>query len=151
MRDGLQNEAVYFSVQKRASLAKKLCDAGLKRIELGAFVSPLWVPQMADTPVLFRRIHKAQKEGKLPRGVQFSALVPNLKGLENAKKSGVREIAIFGSSSETFSRKNINCSIKESLVKFKEVANSARSQKIKVRGYLSTAVSYTHLTLPTKA
>ena len=138
LRDGLQNEAVFLSVAQRFQLLKRLSEAGLSRVEVGAFVSPKWVPQMADTGKLIKKALNAQKQGKLRSSMKMSALVPNLKGLENALNSGIREIAIFGAASETFSQKNINASIKQSLINFKEVVELARKNKIKSRAYLST-------------
>lgn len=138
LRDGLQNEAVHLSLSQRFQMLKKLDDAGLRRIEVGAFVSPKWVPQMSDTEKLVKKALKAQKEKKLNRQLEISALVPNMKGFENAVKTGIKEIAVFGAASETFSQKNINCSIKESLEKFEDVMKAARSKKMKVRAYLST-------------
>lgn len=138
LRDGLQNEAVHLSVSQRFQLLKRLNDAGIERIEVGAFVSPKWVPQMSDTSKLVKKSLRAKEQKKLNPRLKLSALVPNMRGFENAKKSGIKEIAIFGAASETFSQKNINCSIKESLKKFDEVIGAAKKEKIKVRGYLST-------------
>lgn len=138
LRDGLQNEAVFLSVQQRYQLLKKMDDAGLRRVEVGAFVSPKWVPQMADTPKLVKRALNARTQGKLSQNLQISALVPNMKGLENAIQSGIKEIAVFGAVSETFSQRNINTSVKQSLENFKEVVTAARRAKIKCRAYLST-------------
>ncbi len=138
LRDGLQNEAVHLPVQKRYQLLKRLTNAGLKRVEIGAFVSPKWVPQMSDTSKLVRRALLAQSKGQIPSDVQMSALVPNLRGYEDSQKVSIKEVAVFGAASETFSQKNINCSIKESLNKFQEVITQAKQDKVKVRGYLST-------------
>lgn len=138
LRDGLQNEATYFTTAQRVQLTKKLCEAGLQRVELGAFVSPQWVPQMAETGVLFKKIQRLQKNNKISKKVRFAALVPNQRGLQDAQTYGCRDIAIFGAASETFSKKNINMSIGQSLSKFAEVARHAKRNKIKVRAYLST-------------
>ena len=135
-RDGLQNEKVFLPYTKKVQFIEKLNQAGLKRIEAGAFVSPKWVPQMADSQKIFKRL---QKSKKLSRGTQLSALVPNLKGLEAAIDCGVKEIAVFGACSETFSQKNINCSIKDSFQRFQQVIQIAKKNRIKVRGYLSTS------------
>lgn len=138
LRDGLQNEAVHLSVSQRFQLLKKLNDAGLKRIEIGAFVSPKWVPQMSDTTKLVKKALLAQQQGKIRKDVKLSALVPNMKGLENALASGISEIAVFGAASESFSQKNINTSIKQSLINFKDVVTTAKKNKLKTRAYLST-------------
>ncbi len=138
LRDGLQNEAVHLSVGQRFLLLKKFNDAGLKRVEVGAFVSPKWVPQMSETAKLVKKSLGAQKQKKLNPKLQLSALVPNMRGFTRAKESGVKEIAIFGSASETFSQKNINCSIRQSLVNFSQVTIAAKKEKIKTRAYLST-------------
>ncbi len=138
LRDGLQNEAVHFSVPQRFRLLKKLSEAGLGRIELGAFVSPHWVPQMSQTGSLVKKALQAQNKKKIKSSLRFSALVPNMKGFINAKASGIREIAIFGAASETFSKRNINCSIKQSLKNFQDVMLAAKKEKLKTRAYLST-------------
>lgn len=138
LRDGLQNEAVHLSLSQRFQLLKRLNDSGLKRIEIGAFVSPKWVPQMSQTSALVKKALAAQKNKKLNPRLQMSALVPNMKGFSAAQESGIREIAIFGAASETFSQKNINCSIRESLKKFEGVVAAAKKEKIKTRAYLST-------------
>ncbi|MEX2642724.1 MAG: hydroxymethylglutaryl-CoA lyase [Acetobacterales bacterium] len=132
-RDGLQNEPVPVSVADRVRLVSMLADAGLTEIEAGAFVSPKWVPQMAGT---------AQVLAALPRrrGVRYPVLVPNMKGFEAAREAGAREIAVFAAASETFSRKNINCSIDESFERFRPVIDAARAADIAVRGYVSCAV-----------
>lgn len=138
LRDGLQNEAVHLSVAQRFQLLKKFDDAGLKRVEVGAFVSPKWVPQMSETAKLVKKALYAQKQNKLSSDLKISALVPNMKGFENAKKSQIKEIAVFGAASETFSQKNINTSIAQSLQNFKEVIAAAKKEKMKTRAYLST-------------
>ena len=138
LRDGLQNEAVHLSVSQRFRLLKKLCETGLKRIEIGAFVSPRWVPQMSETGKLVKKSIQAKKEKKIKSDIRFSTLVPNMQGFTNAKTSGIREIAVFGSASETFSKKNINCSIKQSLKTFHDVILAAKKDRFKIRAYLST-------------
>jgi hydroxymethylglutaryl-CoA lyase len=139
-RDGLQNESAELSLEQREWLITALARAGLKRIEMGAFVSPKWVPQMAGSGELHERLNGAAAKGaSVFKGVRFSALVPNLQGMQDALSAGVREVAIFGACSETFSHKNINCSIDESFDRFKEVMTLARAQKVPVRGYLSAA------------
>lgn len=133
LRDGLQNEKIFLSTEQRIEFAKKLIESGIKRIELGAFVRPDWVPQMTGSSDIINHI--------LPiygKKIQASALVPNLRGFQDAIQTDIKEIALFGSASESFSIKNINCSIHESLEKFKEVIDAAKKKKIKVRGYLST-------------
>lgn len=129
-RDGLQNEAVPLSLDDKLELIRLLGEAGLSVIEAGAFVSPKWVPQMAGSGELFQRIDR------LP-GVSYPMLVPNMKGLEAALAAGVEEIAVFGAASESFSRKNINCSIAESLERFRPVARTALEKDVRVRGYVS--------------
>lgn len=138
-RDGLQNEKKTLDPSVRLELIKKLADAGLKKIEIGAFVSPQWVPQMAGSLELVRDVLKLQNSGAISKEVQFSALVPNIRGMEDALKAGITEVAIFGACSESFSKKNINCSIAESFIRFRQVMETAKYHKIKVRGYLSTA------------
>lgn len=136
-RDGLQNEKKTLSPETRLQFAKGLAAAGLKKIELGAFVSPQWVPQMAGSGLLLEKALDLQAKGKLPRDVDISALVPNPRGMEDAVRAGLKSVAIFGSVSESFSRKNINCSIDESFERFAVVMKLAKANKIKVRGYLS--------------
>lgn len=133
-RDGLQNEAQHATVAQRLQLVNKLVEAGLKRIEVGAFVSPKWVPQMAGTAELCHELFANSKN----KTVKFSVLVPNLRGLEDALDTQVKEVAVFGACSESFSQKNINCSIAESLTRFKEIITVAKKKKVRVRGYLST-------------
>ena len=129
-RDGLQNESVNVPTSIKLQLIDMLADAGLGVIECGAFVSPKWVPQMADSGELFSQINKRP-------GLSYPMLVPNLKGLELALQAGVEEIALFSAASETFSQKNTNCSIAESIERFEEVIEKALAQKLKVRGYVS--------------
>jgi hydroxymethylglutaryl-CoA lyase len=129
-RDGLQAEKELVSTETKIELVDRLTEAGLPSVEAGAFVSPKWVPQMADTAEVLAGI--TQRDG-----TRYPVLVPNEKGLERALASGVGEIAIFGAASETFSQKNINCSIEESIERFQPVAQKAQDSGIEVRGYIS--------------
>ena len=129
-RDGLQNEAKTVPLEVKVELIDRLSASGLQAIEAGSFVSPKWVPQMADTAEVLARIRRAP-------GVRYPVLVPNLKGLEAALAAGVEEIAVFGAASESFSRKNINCSIAGSLERFRPVVEAARARALRVRGYIS--------------
>lgn len=129
-RDGLQNEAVNVPANIKIDFINRLSDTGLAVIEAGSFVSPKWIPQMADSDEVLKNI-------KRKTGVSYPVLVPNLKGLETALNCGVTEIAIFGAASESFSQKNINCSIEESLNRFADVMNAAKQNNIRVRGYVS--------------
>lgn len=133
-RDGLQNEKQIIAVDVKVALIDKLAAAGLTAIEAGAFVSPKWVPQMADSAAVLTRI--ARKPG-----VSYPVLVPNQKGLEAALAVGVDEVAVFGAASESFSQKNINASIAESLDRFAPVVKAARARGVKVRGYVSTVIA----------
>lgn len=132
-RDGLQNEARSLPVETRVALLEGLVAAGLKTLEAGAFVSPRWVPQMAGTDEVLRRLGQ-------PAGVTYSVLVPNLQGLDAALAAGCREVAVFAAASEAFSRKNINCSIAQSLERFGPVLAKAREVGVAVRGYVSCAL-----------
>lgn len=129
-RDGLQNEAVAVSVEMRVAFIEKLIAAGHTSIEAGSFVSPKWVPQMAGTAEVLRAFARRDD-------VALPVLVPNEKGLDDALEAGAREIAIFGAASETFSLKNINCSIADSFARFKPVAERALAAGLRVRGYVS--------------
>jgi len=129
-RDGLQNEAREVPTDVKVQLIERLADAGLPAVEATAFVSPKWVPQMADHTEVLERIRRKP-------GVDYPVLAPNLKGFESARAAGATEVAIFGAASEAFSRKNINCSIAESLDRFRPVAQAAKAAQIKVRGYVS--------------
>ncbi len=131
-RDGLQNEAAHVSTADKIAFIDLLSAAGLPVIEVSAFVSPKWVPQMADAADVFASITKRP-------GIRYTALVPNLAGLDRAMAAGVREIAIFAASTETFSRKNINQGIDDSLATYKQVCQRALESGLRVRGYLSTA------------
>jgi isopropylmalate/homocitrate/citramalate synthase len=129
-RDGLQNEAEPIATAAKLELIDRLGAAGLKRIEAASFVSPKWVPQMADHREVMTGIRRRP-------GVVYSALTPNLKGLEAALECGVEEVAVFAAASESFSQKNINCSIAESLERFAPVIERARESDVRVRGYVS--------------
>ena len=139
LRDGLQNEVCDLLVKDRYQAIKKLSLAGLKRIEVGSFVSPKAVPQMRCVPVLAKKVLRAQKNGTLPGDIAYSAFVPNLKGFEKAVECGLREVSFFVSCTEAFSQKNINMSVKQSLRSLKLICSKARLLKIKVRVYLSAA------------
>ncbi len=136
-RDGLQNEQTFLSLQDKRQLVYKLSHTGLNRIELGSFVSPKWVPQMQDTEELAKLILRDQKAGRIPKQIEFSALVPNLKGLKRALESEIKEISIFLSATDTFSKKNINCSMKEAYLRYKELCKQALKENLKIRAYLS--------------
>ncbi|MGJ7549112.1 hydroxymethylglutaryl-CoA lyase [Pseudomonas alloputida] len=129
-RDGLQNEAQPISVADKVRLVDDLTDAGLSYIEVGSFVSPKWVPQMAGSAEVFAGIHQRT-------GVTYAALAPNLRGFEDALAAGVKEVAVFAAASEAFSQRNINCSISESLQRFEPIMDAARSHGVRVRGYVS--------------
>lgn len=129
-RDGLQNEKALIDLKHKVALVEQLADAGLNMVETGSFVSPKWVPQMADSSAVFANI--ARKNG-----VTYSALTPNLQGFEAAMAAGADEVAIFGAASESFTQKNINCSIADSIERFAPVLAAAKVQNIKVRGYVS--------------
>jgi len=130
-RDGLQNESARIATPDKIAFVDRLTDAGLPVIEVSAFVSPKWVPQMADAVEVFKGIRRKP-------GVRYTALVPNLAGLARAREAAVDEIAIFAAASETFSRTNINQSIEESLHTYRQVCDAARQDGVPVRGYLST-------------
>lgn len=132
-RDGLQNEKTKISLSDRASMIQQLVAAGLSRIEVGAFVSSHWVPQMEGSGELIQQL------APFPKSARFSALVPNPKGMDLALQTPIQEVAVFGACSESFSKKNINCTIDESFERFASVIQMAKRSKIKVRGYLSTA------------
>ena len=129
-RDGLQNEKGEVPTQVKLELIERLADCGLPAVEATAFVSPKWVPQMADHTEVLERIRRRP-------GVDYPVLTPNLKGFEEARAAGATEVAIFGAASEAFSKKNINCSIAESLERFRPVAEAARAANVRVRGYVS--------------
>jgi hydroxymethylglutaryl-CoA lyase len=129
-RDGLQNERISLSAKDKIDFIDQLSLVGYKRIEAGSFVSPKWVPQMASSDEVIRTIKRAD-------GIRYSALTPNIKGFDLAMQVGVQEVAIFGAASESFSQKNINCSIQESLERFSPVVAKAKQHNIPVRGYVS--------------
>lgn len=132
-RDGLQNEPRSVPAAVKIELIERLAEAGIPAVEAAAFVSPKWVPQMADSAEVMRGI--ARKPG-----VSYPVLVPNMQGFEAAMAAGAEEVAVFGAASETFSQKNINCSIAESLERFAPVIEAAKERNVKVRGYISCVV-----------
>ena len=129
-RDGLQNEKEWVRTETKIALIEKLAEAGITKIETASFVSPKWVPQMRDAFEVLSGIERR-------RGVTYSVLTPNLKGFERALEVGTTEVAVFGSASEAFSQKNINCSISESVERFRPVLAAAQKNRIRVRGYIS--------------
>ena len=129
-RDGLQNEQAEVSTAQKIELIDQLSDSGLRAVEAGSFVSPRWVPQMADSAQVLLGINRRD-------GVSYPCLTPNMIGFETAMACGVREVAIFGAASESFSKKNINCTITESLERFEPVMQAAAEQGVRVRGYVS--------------
>ncbi|WP_332874351.1 hydroxymethylglutaryl-CoA lyase [Bowmanella yangjiangensis] len=129
-RDGLQNESASIALEDKIALVQNLASAGLGMIETGSFVSPKWVPQMADSGAVFSSISRKP-------GVVYSALTPNMQGFEAALAAGADEVAIFAAASESFSQKNINCSIEESLARFAPIMAAAKLKGIRVRGYVS--------------
>jgi len=131
-RDGLQSESIAVPTDVKVAYVDALSSAKLPEIEVSAFVSPRWVPQLADAEAVFQRIRRQP-------GVLYSALVPNEQGLERALAARVGKIAVFTAASETFNRKNINASIDESIRRFSPVVSAARAAKLPVRGYVSTA------------
>ncbi|AZF58941.1 hydroxymethylglutaryl-CoA lyase [Pseudomonas sp. R11-23-07] len=133
-RDGLQNEAQPISVADKVRLVDALSGAGLSYIEVGSFVSPKWVPQMAGSAEVFAQIQRKP-------GVTYGALAPNLRGFEDALAAGVKEVAVFAAASEAFSQRNINCSISESLERFAPIMAAARQHGVSVRGYVSCVLS----------
>ena len=132
-RDGLQNETALVPVETRVALIDRLSASGLPVIEAGSFVSPKWVPQMADTDEVLGAIRRAP-------GVAYPVLVPNLKGLELARRAGAAEVAVFSAASESFSHRNTNCSVEESLTRAGAVVEAANAAGIRVRGYVSCAL-----------
>ena len=129
-RDGLQNESREVPTEVKIELIERLADAGLPAVEATAFVSPKWVPQMADHTEVLERIRRKP-------GASYPVLTPNLKGFEAARAAGATEVAIFGAASEAFSKKNINCSIAESLERFRPIVSESKKFDIRVRGYVS--------------
>lgn len=129
-RDGLQNEKQTVSVEAKIELVERLAAAGCKSVEAGAFVSPKWVPQMAASDEVMAKI-------KRRAGVSYPVLTPNMKGYEGAREAKADTVAVFGAASESFSQKNINCSIAESLERFRPVIEAAKTDGVRVRGYVS--------------
>jgi len=129
-RDGLQNEPDLIATQDKITLVDRLSDSGLKHIEVTSFVSPKWVPQMADATQVLAAISRKP-------GVVYAALTPNIRGFENALAAGADEVAIFASASEGFSHANINCSIAQSIERFAPIMDAARDAGVRVRGYVS--------------
>ena len=129
-RDGLQNEKRHIPAADKIALVNLLTEAGFRKIEVTSFVSPKWVPQMADAAEVLAGIRRRP-------GVTYSALTPNLKGYEGARAARVDEVAVFAAASEAFSQKNINCSIAESLERFRPLTEAAKADGIPVRGYVS--------------
>ncbi len=132
-RDGLQNETRMIPAREKIALVDRLSEAGFRRIEVASFVSPKWVPQMADGAEVLAGIRRAP-------GVSYAALTPNAIGFDRAMDAGADEIAIFASASDGFSRANLNCSISESLERFRPVAEAANAENVKMRGYVSCVV-----------
>ena len=132
-RDGLQNIKNEIPINRKIDLIDILSSTGITKIECGSFVSAKWVPQMKETEKIFQKIRRKD-------GVKYTALTPNLKGLENALDAQVDEVAVFAAASETFSQKNVNCSITESLERFEDIFKKAGQKKIPVRGYVSCIV-----------
>ncbi|KZK96733.1 hydroxymethylglutaryl-CoA lyase [Pseudovibrio sp. Ad26] len=132
-RDGLQNEKTLIPTANKIELINRLSECGFEKIETSSFVSPKWVPQMADAGEVFAGITRKS-------GIRYTALTPNIKGYERAKASGADEVAIFASASEGFSQKNINCSIEESFERFAPIVDAAKADGIPVRGYVSCIV-----------
>ncbi|MGE4071949.1 MAG: hydroxymethylglutaryl-CoA lyase [Lysobacterales bacterium] len=132
-RDGLQNEARHLPTASKIELIERLAAAGHRSVEATSFVSPKWVPQMADAAEVYAGLNRQP-------GVAYPVLVPNLQGYERARAVGVEEIAVFGAASEAFSQRNINASIAESLARFAPVIERARADQVRVRGYVSTVL-----------
>ena len=130
-RDGLQNERATVPLRSKLRLIDALVASGLRRIEITSFVSPKWIPQLADAD-------EVAEHAKPPAGVSFSALCPNAKGLERAKKAGMKEIAVFISASETHNKKNVNKTVEETLRAFEDTVAPAKEAGMRVRGYVST-------------
>jgi isopropylmalate/homocitrate/citramalate synthase len=131
-RDGLQNEKEILPTEEKVSFIEKLADAGLTAIEITSFVKPSAIPQLADSAEVVRHVRRRS-------GLRLPVLVPNMKGFEAAQAVGVREIAVFTAASETFNRQNINCGIEESIERFRPVVAAALQDRVRVRGYVSTA------------
>lgn len=132
-RDGLQNEKRIWTIDERVQLINLLGQCGFDEIEVGSFVSPKWVPQMADTDLVFQKIQQA-------KNCRYSILVPNQKGMDNALTNKVQNISVFTAASEAFNQKNINCSINESFARFAPIAQQAKEHNVRVRGYVSCVI-----------
>ena len=132
-RDGLQNEKTHIPISVKIQLIDRLTETGLPVIEATSFVSPKWVPQLADGAEVMARIRRKP-------GTSYPVLVPNLKGFETAIAAGAREVAVFASASESFAQKNTNCSIAEGLTRVESIAEAARASNVKVRGYVSCVI-----------
>ncbi len=132
-RDGLQNEAAAITLETKVELVERLAAAGFANVEAAAFVSPKWVPQMADSAEVMARIARRP-------GTTYSALVPNVRGMEAALAAGVGEVVVFSAASEAFAQRNINCSIAESIARFEPVAAMARDAGVRLRGSISCAL-----------
>ena len=132
-RDGLQDEKEHLSTDTKVELVNKLAEAGVCHIEVGSFVNPEWVPQMAGSGEVFQQITRRE-------GVTYAALTPNMQGYQGAVESGATEVAIFAAVSEAFSQKNTNCSVAESIDRFAPIMIAAASDNVKVRGYVSCVV-----------
>lgn len=129
-RDGLQNEKQVVPAATKIAFIDRLSASGLATVEVTSFVSPKWVPQLADAEEVFKGIHRRE-------GIRYPVLVPNEKGMDRAIAAGAREVSVFAAASESFSQKNINCSVEESLARFEPVMAMAKTEKIAVRGYVS--------------
>lgn len=132
-RDGLQNEPSTLPAEVKAGFIRALTLAGLAEVEVGSFVSPRWVPQLADTEDVLRMLPAP------PEGIVYTALIPNEKGLDRAIAAGIRSVAVFTAASDTFNRRNTNATVAESFERFRPVVERARAENIRVRGYVSTA------------
>ena len=151
LRDGLQNEKKNLTLTDRVQLVKKLSLTGLKRMELGSFVSPKAIVQMKCVPELTKKVLNAQRKGLLPKDIKYSAFVPNLKGFEKAVECGLNEVSVFVSCTDSFSKKNINMNVEESFNSLKKICQRARSLKVRVRGYLSVVFGCPYEGLISKA
>lgn len=132
-RDGLQNEPAFVASQTKVDLINLLSQSGLQQIEVTSFVSPKAIPQLADNEAVFQAINK-------PKGMRFSALVPNERGMQKALEAGIKNIAVFTAASESFNQRNINCSIAESIIRIKPIMALAKANNIHVRGYISCSL-----------
>ena len=137
LRDGLQNERENLSLEDKIFLAEELSKTGLKRIELGSFVSPQWIPQMSQTKDLVSHILNIQNKGFLDSQIEYSALIPNQRGLKEALDTGLKSLSIFLSSTDSFSKKNINCSREQAYQNYQALCKEALQEGVKIRAYLS--------------